>query len=84
MLAPSKIATAIAEGLISSRRALAPIKLAGGMLQLERRRGGFYWIPFDGGEIFSGKTFHDAEPLQQNFRQAMFDAGRAKKTSPLG
>jgi hypothetical protein len=68
-------ATAIARGLIRTKRASGIIKARRGMLCLECHGGGFYWISLDGGRVLRGKARFEADELQPKFIDAMERAG---------
>jgi len=69
-------ARAITEGLIRTRRAGHNGVLDQGMLRLECKKGGYYWILLDGGRMLRGAKLFDSEELQPKFRDAMEHAGR--------
>ena len=69
-------ARAIAEGLISTRRAGQNGVLDRGMVKLECTKGGYYWISLDGGRVLRGAQRFEAEELQPKFIDAMERAGR--------
>jgi hypothetical protein len=68
-------AKAIAEGLIRTDRAGKHGIYDQGMLRLERRGGGFYWIAFNGSRLLRGSQLPTADELQPNFADAMQSAG---------
>ena len=74
-LALSARAKAIAEGLIRTDRAGKHGVYDQGMLRLERRGGGFYWIALDGSRLLRGARLPTADELQPRFIGAMKDAG---------
>lgn len=76
---PTNSATAIATGLIRSGRAVHTERV-GDVLRLERRKGGFYWITFDGHDVLRGETLLDAERLQPRFAAALATAGRVRSS----
>jgi len=78
-LRPSNTANAIARGLVRTGRALDALTLCGDTVRLERTRGGFYWLDFNGAELRQGPTLLDAEPLQDSFRLAMARWGRGSQ-----
>ena len=69
-------ARAIAEGLFRTGRAGKHGVYEQGMLRLERRGGGYYWVPLNGDRILSGARLFDANELQPKFIDAMERAGR--------
>ena len=79
----TNLARAIADGLIGSGRAEAQECLAGDVLRLECRRGGYYWIGFSGSDLLHGPTLRDAEPLQSTFVAAMAAVGRETRRPEL-
>ena len=68
---PSAQARAIARGLILSGRGRRQQDIGDGYIALERRAGGFYFVPFRGDELRQGPTLAEAEPLQPSFVAAM-------------
>ena len=68
-------AKAIAEGLIRTDRAGKHGVYDQGMLRLERRGGGFYWIALNGSRLFRGVRLPTADELQPRFMDAMEQAG---------
>jgi len=71
----SERATTIARGLTRTRRATSTIKLDQGMLRLECRAGGYYWVALDGRRVMRGKALFEADELQPKFADAMERAG---------
>jgi hypothetical protein len=69
-------AKAIAEGLVRTRRAEQDGVIDRGMVKLTCRKGGYYWISFDGGRVLRGAQLFEAEELQPKFIDAMERAGR--------
>jgi hypothetical protein len=69
-------AKAIATGLIRTARAGKHGVFERGILKLERRGGGYYWISLNGDRILSGNRLFDADELQPKFIDAMERAGR--------
>jgi hypothetical protein len=65
-------ARAIAEGLFRTARAGKHGVFEQGMLRLERRGAGYYWVALN----FSGARLFDANELQPKFIDAMERAGR--------
>ena len=65
----------IARGLVATGRARRLTDL-GDHIWLQRIAGNFYYVPRKGGKILVGEDFGSAEPLQEKFVQAMFEAGR--------
>ena len=68
-------AKAIADGLIRTDRAGKHSVHDRGMLRLERRSGGFYWIALNGSRVLRGNALFNADELQPNFIEAMAEAG---------
>ena len=68
-------AKAIADGLIRTDRAWKHGVYDHGMLRLERRSGGFYWIALNGSRVLRGNALLNADELQPNFTDAMQSAG---------
>jgi hypothetical protein len=68
-------AKAIAEGLIRTDRAGKHGKYDQGMLRLERRGGGFYWIALNGSRLLRGAQLPTADELQPRFTEAKEMAG---------
>ena len=68
-------AKAIADGLIRTDRAGKHGIYDQGMLRLERRGGGFYWIALNGSRVLRGNALFNADELQPNFTEAMAEAG---------
>ena len=70
-------ATAIARGLIATKRATGVISMESGMLRLDCQGGGFYWISLNGRRLLRGdNVWEEADELQPKFIEAMVRAGR--------
>lgn len=72
----SSRANSIAQGLLRTERAVGVISVEYDMLRLRCCSGGNYWIDFDGGRVFRGKTLFKSDELQPTFVDAMERAGR--------
>ncbi len=69
-------ATIIARGLLVTKRASGVITQDHGKLRLKCRSEGYYWISFDGRQVWRGKVFSTSDELQPTFVDAMERAGR--------
>lgn len=72
---PSLRATAVAEGLVRTGRAVLPHETAHGFITLSGSAWGRYWISYDGTRLLRGVDFRTAEELQPGFIDAMERAG---------
>ena len=66
---------AIATGLIRSKRADSRGVFDNGMLRLDRKGGGYYWISLNGARLLKGDKIFDADELQPGFADAMMLSG---------
>jgi hypothetical protein len=73
---PSARAGAIAMELLRTGHAIGGIYLEYGMLRLECRIGGSYWISHNGSRVYQGKTLFAANSAQSAFIDAMSRLGR--------
>jgi hypothetical protein len=69
-------ATFVARGLLRTERASGTPSIEYEMLRLDRRGGGYYWITFEGTQLYRGRSFFRADELQPKFIDAMERAGR--------
>ena len=74
---PTNSASAIANGLIRTRRARNRSERLGDLIRLERCAGGYYWLDINGGEMRQGETLLNAELLQATFVAAMVAKGQS-------
>ncbi len=75
---PSARASAIARGLLRTGHAMGGINLEYGMLRLQCRIGGSYWISRNGSRVYQGKTLFTAISAQSAFIDAMSGLGRRR------
>ena len=73
---PSTRAAAVARGLLRTGQAIGVINLEYGMLRLQSRIGGNYWISRNGRRLHQGSTLCTAISAQPGFIDAMSRAGR--------
>ena len=73
-LLPSPRAVAVAEGLVRTGRASAPITVDG-YIRLVAGAGQHYWVSSDGQRVLRGPDLGDADELQAGFIAAMERAG---------
>ena len=75
---PSARAGAIARGLLRTGHAIGGINLEYGMLRLQCRIGGNYWISRNGRRVYQGNTLLAANSAQSAFTDAMSHLGRRR------
>lgn len=75
---PSMRAAAIARGLLRTGRAIGVVNFEYGMLRLQCRIGGNYWISRNGRRVYQGKTLLAAFGAQSGFIATMSRAGRRR------
>lgn len=75
---PSKRAAAVARGLLRAGHAIGVVNLEYGMLRLQCRIGGNYWISRNGRRVYQGITLVAANSAQLRFIDAMSRAGHGR------
>ena len=78
MARPSARADAVARGLLRVGHAIGGINREYGMLRLQSRISGNYWVSRNGRRVYQGQTLFAATSAQSGFIDAMSRAGRRR------